>query len=181
MDDQTGAIEDITELPDPVQDRLEVIADALRADSRIIEVEVDLSRRRIIVTPNIASQTAARILENVISRHHHVMARAFTSKGTAHWQVAVKLHSDFGRPSGASLTNGDRAAFAAEAVDAYHLRTRHELGPERGDTDAWHEVLSDLLCDLHHLADSEGVDWPSIVSRADGHYTAELAEEVDHA
>ena len=74
-------------------------------------------------------------------------------------------------------TNEDRAAFARLAVDAYYLRTRHEVGPEE-DVEAWEEVASDLLCDLHHLADRHGVDWDAVVRRASGHYEAEIIEEA---
>jgi hypothetical protein len=74
----------------------------------------------------------------------------------------------------ATPSNGDRATYANAAVDAYYLRTRHELGPVIGDTDDWAETISDLLCDLHHLADLRGVEWRAAWDRGTFHYLAEI-------
>lgn len=74
------------------------------------------------------------------------------------------------------ITNEDRAGFADVAVDAYHLRTRHVVGPDINDPEEWEEVMSDLLCDLRHLADVRGLDWNVLLARGVSHYMAEIDE-----
>ena len=39
--------------------------------------------------------------------------------------------------------------------------------------------MYDLICDLHHLADSEGIDWDNILRMADMHYQAEIDEQQE--
>ncbi|GAB2858367.1 hypothetical protein GCM10022221_67340 [Actinocorallia aurea] len=68
------------------------------------------------------------------------------------------------------ITNTDRAAWAALAVDAFkaagtgasligHYMTVHEA-----DADT---VLPDLLCDLNHLAYRSGSSWEALLEEAD--------------
>jgi hypothetical protein len=57
--------------------------------------------------------------------------------------------------------NRERVGWAGEAVSE----------PSDGE-----EVIADLMCDLHHLADSLRVDWTQAGTRAARHYGAELEE-----
>jgi hypothetical protein len=40
------------------------------------------------------------------------------------------------------------------------------------------QAISDLLCDLHHLADVNDLDWEVLIDRGDMHYVAEVEEEA---
>jgi len=69
-------------------------------------------------------------------------------------------------------TNTDRATWAKAAVDVFSTRCR--LDGEETEL-----VLSDLLCDLMHYADSvadEGVDFDRALNRASEHYQYETSE-----
>lgn len=65
--------------------------------------------------------------------------------------------------------NRDRAEWAREALDGFIAET----GNASGTTD---EHVSDLLCDLRHLCDAEGVEWAAMIRRANMHYRAEIEE-----
>jgi len=76
--------------------------------------------------------------------------------------------------------NQDRAEWARAAVDAF----RAETGLDDGD--GMDTAIGDLLADLAHLCDVEGLDFANLLARADDHYTAETstegsedAEEID--
>jgi hypothetical protein len=64
------------------------------------------------------------------------------------------------------VNNGHRAAWAYKALTLFSAHT----GIQDEDMQL---KLGDLLCDLHHLADQEKVDWESALARADGHYVEE--------
>ena len=69
------------------------------------------------------------------------------------------------------IMNCDRAAFAQVAVDTFAQRT----GLGREDIEM---KLSDLLCDMMHLADFEGLDWiDDVFGRANMHYEEEIKDE----
>ena len=68
-------------------------------------------------------------------------------------------------------TNDDRAESAFRALHYYSQKAH--AGEEYQD---YH--ISDLLGDLHHLADSMGEDWEFLLERASTHYMAEWEDEL---
>ena len=66
-------------------------------------------------------------------------------------------------------TNEHRAAWAAEATASFAKASDME-----DESDA--TKLRDLLCDLRHWADRQGVDWREAMTDADGFYRAEITE-----
>ncbi len=73
-----------------------------------------------------------------------------------------------GRPDDdCSDQNAQRAARARAAVATF----RYETG--QGDADGLDTVLTDLLCDLLHLCDQEGLSFERVVLLARTHYNAE--------
>lgn len=68
------------------------------------------------------------------------------------------------------VSNADRAAWALATLTAFGEIT----GVDEYDT-----AIGDLICDLHHFADQEGIDWQEVLDRADMHYTAEVEEEAE--
>lgn len=84
--------------------------------------------------------------------------------------------------------NTDRAEWAGAALDKYAEMTRNDPreqtvtvdGPddEEGREHA-EEVLSDLLCDLQHLADQLGVDWDVVTERGERNHADEMEESDD--
>lgn len=78
--------------------------------------------------------------------------------------------------------NNDRAGWAASALEAYAAETRpiEEVSLSIGnedDKEAFEEQLSDLLCDMHHLADKWGSDFDALMERGEGNYVEEVEEE----
>lgn len=71
-------------------------------------------------------------------------------------------------------TNRDRAAWAQAALDAFKAQTG--MQDESNDI-----VLSDLLDDLMHLAQMEGINFTACVERAVGHFVAEVLDEAEEA
>lgn len=69
-------------------------------------------------------------------------------------------------PPHIEVNNGHRAAWAAKALALFSAHT----GVQDEDAEL---RISDLLCDLRHLADQEGVDWDQALARGDGHYQEE--------
>ena len=63
--------------------------------------------------------------------------------------------------------NDDRAKWAATAIVAFMTET----GTDRQD------ALADLLADLRHWADRNGVEWRTELRRGMAHYEAETEEE----
>jgi hypothetical protein len=75
--------------------------------------------------------------------------------------------------------NLDRAAWAAEAVRAFGLRTR-QIGPHNGAcVDGVEEMAADLICDLMHLVDAVGGNAEYTVERGLGYHLDEVEEEAD--
>ena len=68
-------------------------------------------------------------------------------------------------------TNHQRAASAAEAVRAY----ARDVGVN--EDAATH--ISDLICDLAHLADHHGLDPIDLIKRGLAHHAAELADAAE--
>lgn len=75
-------------------------------------------------------------------------------------------------PEDIAHDNLRRAGFAAIGVHAFAKRTGLLGGEDM------HTTLSDLLCDLHHLADAIDLDWDELLNRADGHYEPEIRGEL---
>lgn len=72
------------------------------------------------------------------------------------------------------------ASYGASALQTYYDETRGSgYGETYGDEGSglMEETLTDLLADLHHLADRAGLDWEDITERAELHYSAEIAGE----
>ena len=68
-------------------------------------------------------------------------------------------------------TNERRAQWADKALAVFQNETRCDQ----------QDALPDLLCDLMHLADQQGIDFDKMLQRARYHYQAEVAEpEPEH-
>jgi hypothetical protein len=71
----------------------------------------------------------------------------------------------------------ERAARAIAAYDGPDLgpgqRPARARDPENGE-----EAISELLCDLRHLADELGLGWVRLVERAERYYGEEAARHV---
>lgn len=80
-------------------------------------------------------------------------------------------------------TNADRADWARVGVHAYAEETRHDpreqtvSGETEEDRDHAEEVISDLLCDMRHLADVLGINFQEVLGRSLRDYTQDVAEE----
>lgn len=75
--------------------------------------------------------------------------------------------------------NLDRAAWAAEAVRTFGLRTR-QIGPHNGaSVDGVEEMAADLVCDLMHLLDAIGGNAEYTVQRGLGYHLDEVEEETE--
>lgn len=75
--------------------------------------------------------------------------------------------------------NLDRAAWAAEALRTFGLRTR-QIGPHNGAcVDGVEEMAGDLIGDLMHLLDAIGADAENTVLRGVRYHEEELDEEFD--
>jgi hypothetical protein len=73
--------------------------------------------------------------------------------------------------------NLDRAAWAAEALRTFGLRTR-QIGPRNGAcVDGVEEMAGDLICDLMHLLDAVGADAEYTVDRGRRYHEDEVEEE----
>lgn len=76
----------------------------------------------------------------------------------------------------------ERIGWAREAADAYCKATRHRtLNEYISEPSAGEEVITDLMCDLRHLADSLRIDWTQAGTRAARRNRAELEDERDFA
>lgn len=64
--------------------------------------------------------------------------------------------------------NLERAGWAAQAVELFGKITGC-----RPATEGWKTAIVDLLCDLRHLCDREGLDWYGLLENAKDHYCAE--------
>jgi hypothetical protein len=81
-------------------------------------------------------------------------------------------------PRGEHITDSDtaadnnlRARFAVVALKAFAERVgSSNEGPEQG--------ITDLLADLHHLADALDLSFEGLLDRADVHYAAEIRGEL---
>jgi hypothetical protein len=67
--------------------------------------------------------------------------------------------------------NDERVQLADLAIQAFQQKCFRL--PEDPDT-----VVSDLLCDMHHWCDSQGLDFEEMLYRASQHYAAETAMTI---
>ena len=73
------------------------------------------------------------------------------------------------------ITNEIRSAWARDALAAFAECTGQNAS---GDLEHDKEtVVCDLLCDLRHLCDEEGVDWNNCLRRGMDHYESEIDPE----
>lgn len=75
------------------------------------------------------------------------------------------------------ITNKQRAVWAAHAVLQY--ATSKEGGNELYDEPS--TVLTDMLCDLMHHAQSSGIHFNTCLKLAEHHYEEELKEQLGNA
>lgn len=66
----------------------------------------------------------------------------------------------------------DRGSFAL--VVLYHFSS--DVGCNLDD-EGVHAVMSDVLADMMHLCDKNGIDFQSVIHAAENHYQAELKED----
>ena len=77
------------------------------------------------------------------------------------------------------VTNSDRAGFAASALREYRRQVGHNRSGEDFSTS-----VQDLLTDLRHFCDQEGIDFDPILRNSAGHHAEEVAGDelaVRHA
>ena len=68
-------------------------------------------------------------------------------------------------------TNSERVARAKTAVEAHARACQDDY-----DGLPMSEMVSDLLANLHHLADAEAIDWKAVAEYATRHYLDERAK-----
>jgi hypothetical protein len=73
-------------------------------------------------------------------------------------------------------TNNQRAAAAFLGVDAFI-----ELSGQDWENDGPKEIIGDLICDLLHLADIEGVSIDLVLANARRYHEEEVLEAADNA
>ena len=83
-------------------------------------------------------------------------------------QTAIVLPAD---PEG---MNDDRAEWAQNALDAFASVTGMNTAGEDAET-----IMTDLLADLMHWSDRNGVKFSDVLSRAQSHYSEETINQDD--
>lgn len=79
------------------------------------------------------------------------------------------------------MSNADRAERAFRAIQKYKQQDGDVADFAADPTDYMETAISDLVCDLQHLAASYGAAWETIIYRGSNHYHAEVAEEAEEA
>ncbi|HTJ68204.1 MAG TPA: hypothetical protein VL551_11795 [Actinospica sp.] len=127
------------------------------------------------VTEALADSVPAKALDQAA---RPVLARVRTAlhaPGRANTPVDLDQYQP--EPSDSYPDNLDRAAWAAEALRTFGLRTR-QIGPHNGAcVDGVEEMAGDLICDLMHLLDAIGGDAEHTVERGLGYHAVEVEEE----
>ena len=72
----------------------------------------------------------------------------------------------------------DRAEWARQCVNRMSELTRATAETEVDNGSRYNEAFSDLICDLRHFADAEGLDFDEVVAGSLDTYNAEVAEEA---
>lgn len=80
--------------------------------------------------------------------------------------------ADLDLPPDPERHNDNRAAWAATALNAFADVTMMNTAGEDGET-----ILGDLLADLMHWCDRNGVDFNDMLERARDHYEEETRPE----
>ncbi|QOJ14150.1 MAG: hypothetical protein HRU75_05675 [Planctomycetia bacterium] len=75
-------------------------------------------------------------------------------------------------------TNTDRAAWAKEALADFTARTCGGDHPDTMDRSDLENATSDLIADLLHFAEQQGVETDCILASAVLHFEAEQREEA---
>jgi hypothetical protein len=73
-------------------------------------------------------------------------------------------------------TNSQRAAWARDALATF-VQATHETTISRLHREDLSDAISDLMCDLLHLAQQSGLDPEIIKGQALSNFAAELSEE----
>ena len=119
-----------------------------------------------------AIRLAARDEAGAIARAERLWRAGRQSEfDCVHHHVAEEFdidHDDESRPFG-ECTNAHRARWAAAAIRTLSRATGAEMG---------HEAFSDLLCNLGHWADRNGIDYRAAFDRAAETWAEEVAEEA---
>lgn len=77
------------------------------------------------------------------------------------------------------LDNAWRRARAAQAIDAFDKEVRRSARPARlRSAPEATEAISELICDLHHLADEFHLDWAELGRQANRYYHEEADRHV---
>lgn len=77
------------------------------------------------------------------------------------------------------IDNARRRDRAAQAIGAYDLEVTRGVRPARlSSAEDAAEALSELLCDLRHLADEFNLDWDELERRAERFYREEEERHV---
>jgi hypothetical protein len=93
-------------------------------------------------------------------------ARAAIARAKAETLAAAVVGTAQPLPPDPEKMNGDRAAWAAAALRQFQCATGCD----------YEDSLGDLLCDLMHCSDRDNFDFEAALSRARGHYEAEIEE-----
>ncbi len=70
-----------------------------------------------------------------------------------------------------TITNKDRSGLAQQAVEAFATATGMEAEPEEA-------VIGDLLCDLMHYCEQNGVEFDDCLGSARMHYSVGVFEDI---
>lgn len=75
--------------------------------------------------------------------------------------------------------NARRRGRAAQAIAGYDAELAPGARPARArEPENTAEAISELLCDLRHLADEHGLEWAELGARAERYYAEEAARHV---
>ena len=74
-------------------------------------------------------------------------------------------------------TNAERAAWAHNALATFTAQAFGGEHPDAMNVDDLEAAVTDLICDLLHLAERSGFDPQRVVERANSHYRTETLLE----
>lgn len=80
------------------------------------------------------------------------------------------------KPLDRDVTNADRARWAKAALKAFNEITRG-YDALKHSADERNDLVMDLLCDLRHWCDQNGVDWDAQLARCESMFHIEKAED----
>lgn len=85
----------------------------------------------------------------------------------AHWPDSVSLRAD-GTAYWLTEMNGDRASWAHEAIKTFADQCRSHNEDEE-------TLVSDLVADLMHYCEQNGIEWDGVLARATNHFREECS------